>query len=122
MRLPSEDLPIKRESYAKDILVWMALTFFRHWVSQRLITGKGRDASDCGYDLFSSLGAGGDTYMDKSVINQFHTRFPMTKKAMNVLENHLFEIKECMKGVVNDSKVLRISVAQGGEGGMRVAG
>jgi hypothetical protein len=107
MRLPSEDLPIKRESYAKDILVWMALTFFRHWVSQRLITGKGRDASDCGYDLFSSLGAGGDTYMDKSVINQFHTRFPMTKKAMNVLENHLFEIKECMKGVVNDSKVLR---------------
>ena len=45
--------------------------------------------------------------MDKSVINQFHTRFPMTKKAMNVLENHLFEIKECIKKVVDDSKVLR---------------
>ncbi|KAF2631508.1 hypothetical protein BU25DRAFT_454948 [Macroventuria anomochaeta] len=107
MRLPSEDLPIKRESYAKDILVWMALTFFRHWVSQRLVTGKGRDASDCGYDLFSALGTGGDGYMDKFVINQFHTRFPMTKKAMNVLENHLFEIKECIKKVVDDSKVLR---------------
>lgn len=107
MRLPSEDLPIKRESYAKDILVWMALTFFRHWVSQRLITGKGRDASDGGYELFSALGTGGDTYMDKSVINQFHTRFPMTKKAVNVLENHLFEIKECIKKVVDDSKVLR---------------
>lgn len=107
MRLPSEDLPIKRESYAKDVLVWMALTFFRHWVSQRLITGKGRDAPDCGYDLFFALGTGGDTYMDRSVINQFHTRFPMTKKAMNVLENHLFEIKECIKKVVDDSKVLR---------------
>lgn len=107
MRLPSEDLPIKRESYAKDILVWMALTFFRHWVSQRLVTGKGRDAQDCGYDLYYALGQGGDTYMDKSVINQFHTRFPMTKKAMNVLENHLFEIKECIKKVVDDSKVLR---------------
>lgn len=107
MRLPSEDLPIKREAYAKDVLVWMALTFFRHWVSQRLTTGKGRDASDCGFELFFSFGAGGDAYMDKSVINQFHTRFPITKKAMNVLENHLFEIKECMKGVVNDSKVLR---------------
>jgi hypothetical protein len=107
MRLPSEDLPIKREFYAKDILVWMALTFFRHWVSQRLITGKGRDAPDCGYDLFFALGTGGDTYMDKSVINQFHTRFPMTKKAMNVLENHLFEIKECIKKVVDQSKVLR---------------
>lgn len=85
----------------------MALTFFRHWVSQRLITGKGRDASDGGYELFSALGTGGDTYMDKSVINQFHTRFPMTKKAVNVLENHLFEIKECIKKVVDDSKVLR---------------
>ena len=107
LRLPSEDLPIKRESYAKDILVWMALTFFRHWVSQRLITGKGRDAPDCGYDLFFAIGTGGDAYMDKSVINQFHTRFPMTKKAMNVLENHLFEIKECTKKVVDESKVLR---------------
>ncbi|KAH6643617.1 RTA1 like protein-domain-containing protein [Boeremia exigua] len=107
LRLPSEDLPIKRESYAKDILVWMALTFFRHWVSQRLVTGHGRDASDCGYDLYSALGAGGDAYMDKSVINQFHTRFPVTKKGMNVLENHLFEIKECIKKVVDDSKILR---------------
>ncbi|KZM22285.1 phospholipid-translocating ATPase rsb1 [Ascochyta rabiei] len=107
IRLPSEDLPIKRESYGKDILVWMALTFFRHWVSQRLITGKGRDAPDCGYELFFALGNGGDAYMDKSVINQFHTRFPMTKKAMNVLENHLYEFKECIKKVVDDSKVLR---------------
>lgn len=107
VRLPSEDLPIKRESYAKDILVWMALTFFRHWVSQRLVTGKGRDAPDCGFALFSSLSAGGDAYMDKSVMNQFHTRFPVTKKGMNVLENHLYEIKECIKGVVSDSKVLR---------------
>lgn len=107
VRLPSEELPIKRESYAKDILVWMALTFFRHWVSQRLITSEGRDAPDCGYNLYFTLGQGGDTYMDKSVINQFHTRFPITKKAMNVLENHLFEIKECIKKVVDDSKVLR---------------
>lgn len=107
LRLPSEDLPIKREAYAKDILVWMALTFFRHWVSQRLITGHGRDAPDCGYELFFVLGAGGDAYMDKSVLNQFHTRFPVTKKAMNVLENHLFEIKECMKKVVDEAKVLR---------------
>lgn len=106
MRLPSEDVPIKREAYAKDILVWMALTFFRHWVSQRMVTGKGRDAPDCGYDLFNSLGTGGDLYMDKSVMNQFHTYFPMTKKAMNVLENHLSEIKQCIKKVVDESKVL----------------
>jgi hypothetical protein len=107
MRLPVEDLPIKREAYAKDILVWLALTFFRHWVGQRLILKKGRDAPDCGYELYTQIGTAGDSYMDKNVINQFHTRFPMTKKAMNVLENHLLEIKECMKGVVDQSLILK---------------
>lgn len=106
MRLPSEDRPVKRESYAKDILVWMALTFFRHWFSQRLVMGKGRDAPDCGYGLFAVLGVGGDAYMDKSITNQFHAHFPITKKAMNVLENRLHEFKECIKKVVDDSKLL----------------
>jgi hypothetical protein len=107
MRLPVEDLPIKREAYAKDILVWMALTFFRHWIGQRLIMEKGRHSTDCGYELYKQIGTAGESYMDKSVINQFHTRFPMTKKAMNVLENHLLEIKECMKGVVDQHKILK---------------
>ncbi|KAF3010850.1 hypothetical protein E8E13_008969 [Curvularia kusanoi] len=107
VRLPSEELPIKRESYARDILVWMALTFFRHWITQRILTGKGRDAPDCGFDLFTALGAGGNHYMDKTVMNQFHAKFPMTKKAMNVLENHLFELKECIKNVVLDSGILK---------------
>jgi hypothetical protein len=107
MRTPAEDLPIKREAYAKDILVWMALTFFRHWIGQRLILEKGRNALDCGYELYKSIGTAGESYMDKSVINQFHTKFPMTKKAMNVLENHLLEIKECMKGVVDQHNILK---------------
>lgn len=106
MRLPVGDLPIKRESYAKDILVWMALMFFRHWLSQRLITEKGRHNIDCGFELYKQMGTGGDCYMDKSVINQFHTKFPMTKKALNVLENHLREIKECVKDVVDQHKIL----------------
>jgi hypothetical protein len=107
MRLPVEDLPIKREAYAKDILVWMALSFFRHWIGQRLIMDKGRHSSDCGFELYNAIGTAGDAYMDKSVINQFHTKFPMTKKAMNVLENHLLEIKDCMKDVVVQHKILK---------------
>jgi hypothetical protein len=107
MRLPVDDLPIKREAYSKDILVWMALTFFRHWIGQRLIMEKGRHSPDCGYELYKQIGMAGEAYMDKSVINQFHTKFPMTKKAMNVLENHLLEIKECMKGVVDQHKILK---------------
>lgn len=107
MRLPVSDLPIKREAYGKDILVWMALTFFRHWVGQRLILEHGHNALDGGYALYRKIGTGGDEYMDKSVINQFHERFPMTKKAMNVLENHLMEIKDCMRGVVERHGILK---------------
>jgi len=105
--LPVEDLPIKREAYAKDILVWMALTFFRHWVGQHLITDKGHHGTDCGYELYKQIGTAGDAYMDKSVINQFHTKFPMTKKALNVLENHLLEVKECMKDLVHQHMLLK---------------
>jgi hypothetical protein len=106
MDKPSEDIPIKREAYSKDILVWMALSFYRHWVGQRLLLEKGRHGNDCGYDLYKAMGAAGEAYIDKTVINQFHTKFPMTKKAMNVLENHLFEIKECMKSIVEEHGVL----------------
>ena len=107
MKTPADDPPIKREAYAKDILIWMALSFFRHWVTQRLVIGKGRHALDCGYELYSLLYKGGDAYMDRSVVNQFHTKFPMTKKALNVLDNHLLEIKECIKDIVEQHKILQ---------------
>ena len=41
MSAPCSELPIRREEHAKDILVWMALSFFRHWFAQRIIDKKG---------------------------------------------------------------------------------
>ncbi|KAF2714406.1 hypothetical protein K504DRAFT_367530 [Pleomassaria siparia CBS 279.74] len=107
MMMPSDDLPIKREHYAKEILVWMALSFFRHWFGQKIIYEKGSNCDDGGFELYTTIGRAGEAYMDKSIINQFHTKAPMTKKAMNVLENHLLEIKECMKGHVEKSGILK---------------
>ncbi|KAF2265329.1 hypothetical protein CC78DRAFT_616031 [Lojkania enalia] len=104
---PSEDRPIRREEYSKDILVWMALTFFRHWFGQRIIVRKGGQASDGGYELYKALGTAGEAYMDKSILNQLHLKFPLTKKAMNVLENHLLEIKQCIKGLVEHHRILK---------------
>jgi hypothetical protein len=106
MATPEDELPIRREAYTKDILIWLALTFFRHWLSQRLLTEKGRYALDCGYELYKQLGTAGDAYMNKDIVNQFHAKFPMTRKAMNVLEKHLQEIKQCMKELVMDHKIL----------------
>lgn len=85
----------------------MALSFFRHWFAQRLITNHGHSSPDGGFALYALLGAGGDAYMDKAILSQFHTMFPMTKKALNVLENHLLEIKECMSEWVDKSDLLK---------------
>jgi hypothetical protein len=106
MATPSKQLPIKREHYAKDVLVWMALSFFRHWLGQRIISEQGSQALDGGYELYVQLGMAGEAYMDKSVISQFHSKFPMTKKAMNILETHLLEIKECVKEMVAKHAIL----------------
>lgn len=107
MLLPSADIPIKREEYAKDILVWMALTFFRHWFTQRIISKKGSAGPDCGYELYTQLSQAGEAYMDKNVMNQFHNKCPITKKGMNVLDNRLLEIKECIKGIVEAHGILK---------------
>lgn len=85
----------------------MALNWFRHWFGQRIIANKGYNADDGGYSLYKVIAAGGDAYMDKSILNQFHGMFPMTKKALNVLENHLLEIKECMSEWVEKSDLLK---------------
>ncbi|KAF2019776.1 hypothetical protein BU24DRAFT_386885 [Aaosphaeria arxii CBS 175.79] len=108
MTQPTKNVPIKREEYAKDILVWMALSFFRHWFSQRIISEKGSTNVDGGYGLYTQLQKAGNAYMDRTILNQFHSNVPMTKKAMNVLENHLLEIKACIKQVVDKHDILKI--------------
>ncbi|KAH8696964.1 hypothetical protein GQ44DRAFT_788189 [Phaeosphaeriaceae sp. PMI808] len=107
MNKPSTDIPIKREAYAKDVLVWLALTFFRQFMTQQIAIGQGRTAKDCGYALYKKLGTGDEAYLDKAIINQFHVKFPMTRKAIGVVENHLFEIKQCInQKVVVPHKIL----------------
>lgn len=107
MAKPSDNIPIKREEYSSEILIWMALTFFRHWFAQRIIMERGSAGDDSGYELYYQISCGGEAYMDKDVLNQLHRKFPMTKKAMNVVENHLSEIKEVMKGVVEAHGILK---------------
>lgn len=107
MRLPSDEQPIKREAYARDILLWMAMGFYRQWVGQRLITDKGRHSVDCGYELYNMLAGSGDAYLDRSVLNQFHERFPLTKKALTVVDRHLDEFKHHIKGIVRQHEILK---------------
>ncbi|KAF2438433.1 hypothetical protein P171DRAFT_398398 [Karstenula rhodostoma CBS 690.94] len=104
---PKKDVPVKREEYAKDILVWMALCWYRQWLAHKIIANKGYNADDGGYSLYKDIGAGGDAYMDKAVLSQFHSMFPITKKALNVIENHVCELKEVMQNWVDKSGLLK---------------
>lgn len=98
---------MQREEYAKAILVWMALCWFRQWLTHKIIANKGYNADDGGMSLYKAIGAGGDAYMDKAVLSQFHSMFPITKKALNVIENHVCEIKELMQNWVVKSGLLK---------------
>lgn len=44
--------------------------------------------------------------MDKGIIEQFHDMFPMTRKALTLLEKHLVEIKKCMAEWVEKSHLM----------------
>ena len=100
-------LPIKRDEYARDILVWMALNFFRQWLSSKLVNAHGRQAKDGGYALYKKLGSAGDAYMGRTILNTLHDKFPMTRKAMNAIENNLVQMKACFKQIVEQHGILQ---------------
>ena len=102
----TEPSQIRRESYANDVMIWISLSFFRHWFAQAIIAGRGYLGRDGGYALYKQLAAGGDKYMNKLIMNGFHARFAMTKKGQNVIENHLLEIKECIRQCVAQSGIM----------------
>lgn len=103
---PINETSIKCEEYAKDILRWMALCFFRHWFGQRIVSQRGHFADDGGYELYQQLATGKEAYMDKTVMNQFHSKLPMTPKSMGVVEKHVEMIKNYVKNMVENSGVL----------------
>ncbi|OCK79956.1 hypothetical protein K432DRAFT_435034 [Lepidopterella palustris CBS 459.81] len=102
----SKDEEHRRQQYSNDVLVWVSLSYFRHWFAQNIINGNGSLSKDGGYKLYSQLAAAGDAYMDKGLMNQFYKKFTMTKKAQGVVENHLLEFKECIKQAVEKSNIL----------------
>lgn len=87
--------------------MWMALSWFRQWLTHKIINNKNYNADDGGYALYRAIGAGGDAYMDKEIISQFHGMFPVTKKALSVIENHVGEIKLLMQEWVVKSGLLK---------------
>ena len=89
---------IGRANYANDIIMWMALTVFRHWCSDMMATDQTHNSRDMGYGFMRAISIGGNEYLSRDVLqNQFHQRFPMSHKGMACVEHRLNEIKDIVK-------------------------
>ncbi|KAK5110596.1 hypothetical protein LTR85_000973 [Meristemomyces frigidus] len=88
---------IGRASYANDVMSWIALVVLRHFFSQNLCGDNTHNAEDMGYEMVQTIMAGGDTYLNKPMLDQFHNLFPMSRKGASVVEAKLDDMKEFIK-------------------------
>lgn len=104
-----EDRP-QRTVYANHIYMWMAISHFRHYISQSGNEGRNRQARDGGYAWYKKFATGGDAYLDHEGMKAFHQFFPMSGKACGVLEAHMNVLKDEMKPFVKGLMVNRTHI------------
>lgn len=85
---------IGRASYANDIMQWMGLTVWRHWISQQVCNDNTHNAPDLGFEFFRLVHKAGEAYLDRNQLRQFHEYFPMSLKGESVMENRISELKQ----------------------------
>lgn len=89
-----------RTAYAADIYMWMAISLFRQWFAQAIGEGRTRLGEDGGWRFYRLLAEGGDAYLNKEDLREFHQYFPMSSKASGVLEMSLGQLKDDAKEFV----------------------
>lgn len=106
-----------RASYANDVYMWMALAFYRQWFSQAMSEGRNRVAPDGGAAFYRAIGAAGSAYMDIRSQASFHLYFPMSRKGMRIIQNHVNSLKHDIKDFVAELLVhnSQIEVKEGEE-------
>ena len=91
---------IGRASYANDIMQWIGLTIWRHWLSQQVASDKTHHSEDMGWEFFRLVSRAGEAYLDRNQLRQFHEYFPMSLKGESVVENRISELKQDGQGMV----------------------
>jgi hypothetical protein len=96
---------IGRASYANDIMQWIGLTVWRHWLAQQVCADRTHADADMGFAFFRLVAKAGEAYLDRNQLRQFHEFFPMSLKGESVVENRISELKQEGQGMVQ--KVLK---------------
>lgn len=89
-----------RGQYGNDVYGWITLSLFRQWFGQIICEGNDYRSDDGGYRFFKIIEQGGSGFLTRGDQKQFAMTFPLTDKAMAVVEGHLSTIKEELKEIV----------------------
>lgn len=105
----SENRP-QRTVYANDIYMWMAICYFRQYISQSGNDNENRTAKDGGYAWYKKFATGSDAYLTHEDMKAFHQFFPMSSKACSVLEANMNVLKDEVKVFVKDLMINRTHI------------
>ncbi|KAK3677018.1 hypothetical protein LTR78_003223 [Recurvomyces mirabilis] len=89
---------IGQASYAKQVYEWQALNIIRTWVGMQIACDETHQAQDMGKSVVDPIMQGGNAYLSKPDLVDFHRFCPMTSKGKNALEDRINLIKENIKG------------------------
>lgn len=88
---------LTKDSYASDVVTWMAVAAYRQWMGMNLVRDKTHQANDMGFAFFTQLHKGGEAYLGREALEQFTKLFPMSPKLTSVLRERLLGIKDTVK-------------------------
>jgi hypothetical protein len=93
-----------RSSYSNDIFDWMALTVVRHWLAGQIAEDQTHQAADLGKSVIDTIMLGGNEFLAKRHLTEWHKCFPLSGKASNVLQHKIEQLKEMYKSFIQVRK------------------
>lgn len=93
---------VRTDMYAPQIIAWMSMNLYRHWVGQHICGDSARYATDEGYAFYTAVAAGGDAYLDHAAVEDFARFFPLSTKARRTFDEQLGLMKEGVKQYVEE--------------------
>lgn len=90
------------QAYGSQIMGWMALSLFRHWLGQSIAGDMSRRACDGGLAFYTAIAEAGEKYLNQGSREAFVRHFPLSAKARTQFDRAINDIKEEVKVYVTE--------------------
>jgi hypothetical protein len=91
---------IGRTSYGNDIVDWMVLCLWRQWFARGLVEDFGHHGPDGGYLMYRVIQSGGEAFLNKSEVDQFHQKHQMTTRGVSKFAERLSWLKDKLQKII----------------------